>query len=151
MIPWLRRSSISSLTARQCPSDRRSKAPSPLVGAPPERVAAIPVAFGNLGATTAASVTITATLGVSLTYVGDTSGITPTINGNLITWQLPDIGLWESGEFLLQVSVPDDPYGTRYSVTLQIASAGPEASPANDSASLEVMVARRLFLPVARR
>ena len=50
-----------------------------LIGGPPASVAVVPIQYGNHGATTATTVTLTATLGISLTYTGDTSGVTPTV------------------------------------------------------------------------
>jgi len=126
------------------------QAPS-LVGTPPAGTAGIQMRYGNHGATTAASVVLTATLGTGLTYVSDTSGISPTISGNVLTWNLPDIGFLGSGQFILRVSIPGDPIGTRYPVTLTLSSAGTEANPADNAMTLEVMAARQMFLPLIMR
>ena len=84
-----------------------------LIGGPPASVAAIPIQYGNHGATTATTVTLTATLGISLTYTGDTSGVTPTVISDTITtvrWNLPDLAFYGDGQFDLQVRLPDAPF-----------------------------------------
>jgi hypothetical protein len=126
------------------------RAPS-LVGTPPASIAGIQMRYGNHGATTATSVVLTATLGTGLTYVSDNSGIPPAISGNVLTWNLPDIAFLGGGQFSLRVSIPNDPIGTRYPVTLTLSSAGTEANPADNALTLEVMAARQLFLPLIMR
>jgi len=126
------------------------QAPS-LAGTPPAGTAGIQMRYGNHGTTTATSVVLTATLGTGLTYVNDTSGISPTISGNVVTWSLPDIGFLGSGQFMVRVSIPGDPIGTRYPVTLMLSSTGTEANPANNALTLEVMAARQMFLPLIMR
>ncbi|HHY55624.1 MAG TPA: hypothetical protein GYA08_09315 [Chloroflexi bacterium] len=122
-------------------------APGPAAGA-----AAIPIAFGNKGATDAAAVTITATLHVSLTYVADTLGVAPVVNGNTLVWTLPQpLSFGDDRNFVLTVGLPDAPLDTRLPVTLAIGSAGPEALPANNQATTEAWVALRAFLPVIQR
>jgi len=126
------------------------QAPS-LVGTPPAGTTGIQMRYGNHGATTATSVVLTATLGTALTYVSDTSSISPTISGNVLTWSLPDLGFLGSGQFILRVSIPGDPIGTRYPVTLTLSSAGTEANPADNALTLEVMAARQMFMPLIMR
>jgi ELWxxDGT repeat protein len=58
-----------------------------IVGAAPGGVAAIPVHYGNHGLVDARTRALTATLDPALTYLGDTSGITPTISGQTLTWR----------------------------------------------------------------
>lgn len=121
--------------------------PGPAAGA-----AAIPISFGNLGATDAAAVVITATLHVSLTYVADTLGVAPVIAGNTLVWTLPQpLSFGDDRAFVLTVGLPDVPLDTRLSVALAVDSAGPEAFPANNQANTDAWVALRLFLPAIRR
>jgi hypothetical protein len=47
---------------------------------------------------------LTATLGVSLTYVSDSSGITPVVQGNTVMWRLPNIGVLQQKVFEVRVS-----------------------------------------------
>ncbi len=115
----------------------------------PGGVATIPVSFGNIGSSTASSVTITATLDISLTYQTDSAGIPPLVDGNTLTWQLEsDLNFLGNGQFTLRVSAPDSPYGTRFPVTLQITSPESEANPSNNIVEVDVFVARQVFLPV---
>ena len=130
--------------------DAYVKSPS-LVGAPPGGVAAIPVQFGNNGATIATSATLTATLGSGLTYLSDTSGFTPTVAGNTITWPLPNLSFMYPGQFVVAVAVPSAPFGTRYPITLTLTSAGPEDNASDNHVNLQVMIARQSFLPVINR
>jgi uncharacterized repeat protein (TIGR01451 family) len=122
-----------------------------LVGAPPDGIAGIAITYGNDGTTPATSVVITATLPISLTYIGDSSGVSPTVNGGVLTWNLPDIAFPAQRQFLLWVGLPGDPYGTRYPLALAIDSAGPEADAPDNTLDLEVMIARQVFLPLVIR
>lgn len=121
------------------------------VGVSPGGLASIPIQYQNIGASPAASVTITATLDMSLTYVSDTSGVTPMMNGDTLTWTLPGMDFLDTGEFLLNVSVPSSEFGTRYSLELGISSAGMDANPADNVFDLDVMIARQVFLPLSQR
>jgi hypothetical protein len=121
-----------------------------LVGAAPAGQAAIPIHYQNNGGD-AAPLTITATLDAGLSYLADTSGLTPEVNDTSVTWRLPRLGYFESGSFLLYVSVTGSDYGTRYPVGLAISSDGTDSNPADNACNLEVMIARMLYLPLARR
>jgi hypothetical protein len=123
-----------------------------LFGGPPGGNAAVGVRYANRGATIATGVVLTATLDSNLTYVSDTSGIVPTVSGNDVVWNLPDLGFLESGDFTLYVQVPSGAdYGTRYPITLTLTSAGSEANPSDNTASAQVMAARQVFLPLVLR
>jgi len=120
--------------------------------APPGFNAALSVHCANHGARTASGVVLTATLDSDLTYVSDTSGVGHTVSGNDVVWSLPDLGLWDSQDFTVFVQVPSGAaYGTRYPLTLTLTSDGPEANPADNIDSAEVMAARQVFLPVVLR
>jgi len=120
-----------------------------LFGGAPGGAAAVGVRYANHGATTAAGVVLTATLDSNLTYVRDTSGVVPTVNGNAVVWGLPDLGFLDSPDFALYVQVPSGAaYGTRYPITLTLTSDGPEANTADNTGSAEVMAARQVFLPL---
>lgn len=123
-----------------------------LFGGPPGGNAAVGVHYANHGATTAAGVVLTATLDSNLTYVSDTSGIVPTVNGNDVVWGLPDLDFLDSHDFTLYVQVPSGAaYGTRYPVTLTLTSVGPEANANDNIANAQVMAARQVFLPLICR
>jgi hypothetical protein len=123
-----------------------------LFGGPPGGNAAVGVRYANRGTTIATGVFLTATLDSNLTYVSDTSGVMPTMSGNNVVWNLPDLGFLESGDFTLYVQVPSGAdYGTRYPITLTLTSAGSEANPSDNTASAQVMAARQVFLPLVLR
>jgi hypothetical protein len=123
-----------------------------LFGGPPGGNAAVGVRYANRGTTIATGVVLTATLDSNLTYVSDTSGVVPTVSGNKVVWNLPDLGFLESRDFTLYVRVPSGAgYGTRYPITLTLTSAGSEANPSDNTASAQVMAARQVFLPLVLR
>lgn len=125
---------------------------SDLYGGPPGGSAALSLRYANYGATLAANVVLTATLDSNLTYVGDTSGIPPTISGNNVVWRVPDLPLLESRSFVLYVRLPSSaPYGTRYPVVATLTSNGPEVNPSDNTDTTEVMAARQIFLPLTVR
>jgi hypothetical protein len=122
-----------------------------LVGAPPGSVACIPIAYGNTGTASALSVIITTTLAASLTYLSDTSGVTPTINGNQITWVLPGLDFLDTEPFTLRVSLPDVPIGASYPVGLEISPAGVDANPIDNIFDLQVMAVIEIYQPLVLR
>jgi hypothetical protein len=123
-----------------------------LFGGPPGGNAAVSVRYANHGAKTATGVLLTATLDSRLTYVGDTSGVVPTVSGNNVIWSLPDLGFLESHDFMLYVRVPSDAaYGTRYPIGLTLTSAGPEANAGDNTDGAEVIAARQVLLPLVSR
>ncbi len=125
---------------------------SSLFAGPPGGNTAVGLRYANYGAAMATSVMLTATLSDSLTYAGDTSGITPTVSGNTVVWNLPDLGCLADGRFTLYVGVPAGAgFGTRYPITLALTSTGPEANPGNNTATAQVMVARQIYLPLVMR
>ncbi len=118
------------------------------VGGEPGMAAMLPIQYGNNGASDALSVTITATMNVSLTYLSDSSGITPTVIGNSLVWSLPDLVFLETHTFSLVTKLPADAvYGDLYEITIVIGSAVPDAFPDDNIANSAVMAARRIFLP----
>jgi hypothetical protein len=97
-------------------------------------------------------VVITATLGISLTYLSDSSGVTPSAAGNQLVWQMPDLSFLENRQFMLYLGVPASAaLGDRFPVQVQAACAGSDATPADNSDSLEIMVSRQVFLPILNR
>ncbi len=108
--------------------------------------------YGNRGATAAQNALLTATLEPDLTYEGDTLWLSPLVSGNQVTWHLPDQAFLDARTFLLYLGVPDSAArGTRYAVTLEFSSAGPEANPADNTESTEVVVAWQIHLPLVLR
>ena len=94
---------------------------------------------------------MTLTLDADLSYISDTSGITPTVSGNQIVWDLGDLALTGGSDFELQVSIPDDPLGTTYTSQFAITSDGPEADPEDDAITFEILPAEEFYLPIIQR
>lgn len=87
-----------------------------------------------------------------LTYLGDTSGASSTIAGNLIVWNLPDISFLDRYQFTLYAGVPSTAtIGTRYPVALAVAANETETNLNNNTANLEVMAALQVYLPLVSR
>jgi hypothetical protein len=125
---------------------------SSLVIGVPGGTTSIGVNYTNYGQTTATGVILTATLGTGLTYLGDTSGVLPNITGNLITWNLPNIGFLEKHQFDLYVGVPGTAtFGTRYPVMLGLTQNETDSSLDNNTANLEVLAVSQIYLPVVAR
>jgi trimeric autotransporter adhesin len=122
-----------------------------LAGAPPSSPAAVPIQYGNIGIASASPLTLTATLHPALTYIGDTSGITPTVSGQTLTWHIADASVVSGRSFTLSVGTPNAAYGSTYPVALTLAVAGQESYPADNTATIQVMIARQVYLPFARR
>jgi hypothetical protein len=121
-------------------------------GGPPGGDVAVTARYANHGVTLATNVVLTATLDSHLTYVSDTSGIVPTMIGENVVWNLPDLDFLDGQDFTLYIQLPADAaYGTRYPITLTLTSSGPEANVSDDTANAEVMAARQVFLPVVFR
>jgi ELWxxDGT repeat protein len=113
-------------------------APAVRSGEPSEQVG-ISVSYGNLGATTTVSTTLTAALDPALAYITDTSGITPVVSGGtLLAWPLPGLDFLDEGRFKVTVQMPADDIGTCYPVAWILASDGPEADPENNRVQTEV-------------
>jgi hypothetical protein len=86
-----------------------------------------------------------------LSYVSDTALVTPTVNGNTLTWDFGDLDMSGGGAFNLEVSIPDDPLGTFYTSDLEITSDGPEADLDDNAMSFDIMVAVMTYLPTIVR
>jgi hypothetical protein len=122
-----------------------------VIGAPPGGIAIVPIQYGNIGLTTAMSVALTATLSSGLNYAGDDSGLIPTVDGGSIVWTLSDIPWDGSGQFAMLVDVPAATYGTFYSVTLDLSTAGPEANPFDNTVNAQIMIAHQMYLAIAKK
>jgi hypothetical protein len=120
-------------------------------GAAPGGGGILPIKYGNHGATTATPVTITATLGVSVTYLSDTSGVAPIVSTNTVVWTLPDLAWLDIGQFNISLGIPNSPYGTTFPVDLTINGGTPDANPADNTQHTNLFAAHQLFLPVTER
>jgi uncharacterized repeat protein (TIGR01451 family) len=122
-----------------------------LVGAAPGGAATIYIQYSNVGTTAATGTVLTATLNAGLTYLGDTSGISPTVSGQAVVWRLPEIGFLASKQFVMRVRAPAGRYGDRYPIALTLTSTTPETLPADNRADVIVLIARQVYLPVVGR
>lgn len=122
-----------------------------VVKAGSDRSAHIPIKYVNQSQSTQSQVTLTAVLGDGLTYLASSSPVTPTIQGNTLTWQLPDLALWDSGDVNLQVQAPTALPGTRYPVTLTLSTVTDAAAPVQNSATIAVRLVAYAYLPIITR
>jgi hypothetical protein len=123
-----------------------------LIPVPPGDLAAVSLQYHNYGATRAMSVTLVSTVDSRLTYVSDTSGVVPEVSGTVITWTLPSVAYYNKNGFSIYFQVPlGAEYGTRYGITGNLTSIGPEVNSSDNSFSTEIMIARQLFLPTTFR
>jgi len=123
----------------------------------------IPIQFGNLGSTTASSITITATLSSGLIYIGDTSGITPTQSiqsfgsnalavETYLTWEFSStMEFLGNGQFELFISTGDVEIGASYPVTITISSFESEDNPVDNTILIEIIAIGEIFVPLVMR
>jgi hypothetical protein len=122
---------------------------SSLAAAAPGGIAPVQASVGNAGSTEATSVVLSATLDSQLSYAGASPAAS--VNGDTVTWNLPDLDFFGSGHVTLYVNAPSAAIDTRYPVTWTIASAGPEDDSSDNTYTSEVMIARQVFLPLVLR
>jgi hypothetical protein len=84
----------------------------------------------------------------SLTYVSDDSGSPSIVSGSSLTWHISALGFLERWEMRVLVRLPDAAVGTRYLVRVALASAGQETNPADNTATVEIVIARQMLLPL---
>jgi hypothetical protein len=113
----------------------------------PAQTISLPIGLINFGATAVPSITLTAALPLSFTYLSDTSGITPTLQeGNLI-WPFIDIKLLQQKHFIVTVKAPDSAtVGTRYPLLLNFSSTA-----LSTSLTIDLVVAHQTYLPLSFR
>ena len=120
----------------------------PFIGVSPASEVNIPVQYVNMGRTVATNVQLTATVDPALTYVSDTSNHTPAVSESHLFWELPDLSYLERHAWTIRLQVPEAPYGTRYTVMLQIDAAQENQVDIPHTTHIELMVARQLALPL---
>ncbi|NJM41212.1 MAG: DUF11 domain-containing protein, partial [Anaerolineae bacterium] len=110
------------------------------------------IAYSNTGAIVAQGVKLTATLPPGLSYVRDTSGVTPTITGNQFVWVLPALPIGGSGGFVLIAAAAANATGN-LNIALNISTSTDEINLPNNNATPATSVAapRKVFLPFIRR
>lgn len=125
------------------------QAPS-MIGVLPGESTMIAMRVGNQGGGAASQVQLTASLGAGLTYLDATPAPT-SINGQVLTWDLPDLPGAAVQSILLQVRLPDGAaLGTLYPVGLSLSCAEDESVVGNNIQTIQVMASKLIFLPLVR-
>lgn len=124
-----------------------SATPAVAGGAPGGAAAPFTVKLQGRGGSPATSVRLVATLDPRLSYVSDTSGVTPTVSGQTVNWNLPDLRLFDIRQFQLSLAVAGAALGERLPVQLQLTSAEPDLTPANNQADVQVWMSKPVYLP----
>lgn len=128
--------------------DLSARFASTLFGGAPGGTASVWMDFMNTGAATSTATQLVLTLPDGLSYAADNSGITPDIVGNTVTWDLPDIPFGEGDGFQVWVYIDGSAAaGTLYPISLAISSGSPDANPADNSDSAQVLAGLMHFLP----
>ncbi len=96
-------------------------------------------------------ITLTAVLSESLTYHGSNGVVQPTVQGNVLVWQLPDLAPWAADTINLYVQAPVAPLGTRYAVALTLATVTGDGAPVQSSRNVEIRIAAHYYLPIITR
>lgn len=123
-----------------------------LFGSGPGGLASLGIHYINQALDMASNPQLVLTLPAGLTYASDTLGITPSVVGNTVTWQLPDLALGDSANFMLYLQVDSGVLvPTFLDVSLAISSAGSDANPADNTDGAQVLVGLQVFLPVIMR
>ncbi len=118
---------------------------------PAGSVAPLMLHYRNDGLTTATAVTLTASLDEHLSFVDDSSELDRSVEGNMVTWALPDLSFFDEGEFTIRLGVHSDDLGASYPVTVTLTSAGAEAKPEDNAAVANVNVSSATFMPMQIR
>jgi len=113
-------------------------------------VAALPIAIVSESLTRSITATLTATLPVSVTYITDTLGISPSVNGNTLIWQIPDIPFGQR-EFIMYLQIPTTTLGTRYPIAFSLRTPITDIVPNDNHATSELWLTTPFFLPVILR
>ena len=117
------------------------------VNAMPGSVLTISARYDNTGFAATHGLTLTAMLDPALKYLGSTGSITPTVQGNTLTWQLRDLGFLSNGTVQVQVQAPAASPGTSYPVSFTLDAPG-DKTPNDNTATVQVTVTRQFFLPL---
>ena len=123
-----------------------------LFGAAPGGNAMLQLWNSNVGTDTAEFPELTLTLPAGLTYVGDTSGVTPDLVGSTVVWQLPELAYGSSEDFVVYLAVDGaTPVPSFFDVSLELTSEGADVNPANNTDTTQVLVGLQSFLPLMLR
>jgi hypothetical protein len=125
------------------------------LGAPavmPGKKVTLQLSYGNRSpAADAISATITATLPAGLIF--ESASITPTVNGNVLTWSVGDLPAG-SGPFTILVTVTvasDAAPGSTLTIPVEIATATPEIELVNNLEEYTLYIGSFVYLPITVR
>jgi len=93
-------------------------------------------------------VTLTATLPSGVTYISDSLGISPTLNGNTLVWSMPALGLSQR-DFNITLQVPNVTLGTHYPITFSNALS--ETITSDTTSSTDIWITTPTFVPIVLR
>lgn len=125
---------------------------SDLFGAAPGGTAMLQLWSSNVGTDTAEFPELTLTLPAGLTYVGDTSGVTPDLVDSTVVWQLPEMAFGSSEDFVVYLAVDGaTPVPSFFDVSLELTSEGVDVNPEDNTDTAQVMVGPQIFLPLLLR
>jgi len=123
-----------------------------LYGAAPGGIAMLQLRNSNVGTNTAEFPELTLTLPAELTYVSDTSGVTPDLIGSTVVWQLPELAFGSSEDFVVYLAVSAAaPIPSFIDVSLVLSSEGVDNNPADNTDTTQVLVGLQIFLPLLLR
>ncbi|HOT26081.1 MAG TPA: hypothetical protein PLF02_06575 [Anaerolineaceae bacterium] len=123
-----------------------------LYGGAPGGLAMLTLQYSNIGAGTAEFPELTLTLPAGLTYVGDSSGITPDLVGNTVVWQLAELAYGSASEFTVYLAVDGAvPVPSFLDLSLELSSENMDANPADNLDTAQVLVGLQSFIPIVHR
>lgn len=125
-------------------------AASPSAGGAPGGTAIMPVTITNMGVNKATSISLTATLPEGVT-LSEASPAPDTSVSGVLTWAIPDLSFLGSGRIDLTVALPAGAVGTLHPINWSVNSAGPEANPADNAVTINVMESLQMWLPAILR
>jgi hypothetical protein len=135
-------------------TDVQVSAPTLSAGAP-DGSAQIGINVGNRGLPTANGVFVTAELDPMLTFLNanppPTSSAKTAENGDVYTWNVPNLRYLSQGLIVMNTGVPSATIGSRYPVTITVSTASSDVNQGNNTTVTEVMVAEQVYLPVTSR
>lgn len=108
--------------------------------------------FGNRSpAAEALSSTITATLPAGLIFAS--ASLTPTVNGNVLTWSMGDLppGSGPTTIWITATVAGDVELGSTLTLPVEIATLTPELEQANNQDEYALFIGRRMYLPLTQR
>jgi hypothetical protein len=111
----------------------------------------IMVKLAGRGSEGATSVRLVATLDPRLSYIADTSGVTPTVSGQTVTWNLPDLRLFDIRQFEIVLQSTGGALGALLPVQFQLTSAEADLTPGDNSATVRVWLSKPVYLPILMR